>query len=220
MTRAGVALAVALAGSVWAPGLARAQSAGEEALFERLEPHMAVAGLRLEEATLETAMRRLGQVDRKDWLRGTRAPYVCYVGPDGARLGLGVGTGEGLLVLRRFELADATASLEYVPGRAIPEADRPTCRPSRLPPAQTGGRLRLGMTKAEALALLGPENGGGAGDAWSYTASVTLEMTPAQREILAEAGVVPTAFVVERELRLEFQKDRLVAIRARQVTRG
>jgi hypothetical protein len=32
--------------------------------------------------------------------------------------------------------------------------------------------------------------------------------------------VTPTDFVVERELRLEFLKDRVVALRARQTTRG
>jgi hypothetical protein len=215
---AAAAAAVALAAG-FGP-VARAQAADEEALFELLERHMSVAGLRLEEATLEMAARRLGQVDRKDWLPGTKAPYVCYAGPAGARLGLGFGSGEGLVVLRRFELAASGAPLEYVPGRSIPEADRPTCRPVKSPLEATGGGLRLGMTKAEVIASLGLDGGGSTGDAWTYAATRTLELTPAQRDILVAAGVTPTDFVVERELRLEFRKDRLVAIRARQTTRG
>jgi leucyl aminopeptidase (aminopeptidase T) len=35
-----------------------------------------------------------------------------------------------------------------------------------------------------------------------------------------EAGVRPEDFLVERELRLEFKAGRVVAIRARQLTRG
>jgi hypothetical protein len=192
----------------------------EEALFVRLEPHMMVAGLRLEEATQESAMRRFGQVDRKDWLKGTKAPYVCYVGPDGTRLGLGFGTNDGLLILRRFELTAPGSALEYVPGYTIPEASRPRCVPvMRLAP-EASGRLRLGMTKAEAATLLGTESGGAAGDAWTYSGSTKLELSPAQRDILVEAGVRPEDFVVERELRLEFKAGRVVAIRARQITRG
>jgi hypothetical protein len=192
----------------------------EEVLFARLEPHMMVAGLRVEEATLEAAMRRFGQVERKDWLKGTKAPYICYVGPDGTRLGLGFGTNEGLLILRRFELAAPGAPLEYVPDYAIPEASRPRCVPVMKLAPEASGRLRLGMTKAEAIALLGRESGGGAGDAWTYSGSTKLELSPAQRDILVEAGVRPEDFLVERELRLEFKAGRVVAIRARQLTRG
>jgi hypothetical protein len=192
----------------------------EEALFGRLEPHMMVSGLRLEEATLETAMRRFGQVERKDWLKGTKAPYICYVGPDGTRLGLGFGTNEGLLILRRFELAAPGSALEYVPDYAIPEASRPRCVPVMKLAPEASGRLRLGMTKAEATALLGKESVGAAGDAWIYSGSTKLELSPAQRDILVEAGVRPEDFLVERELRLEFKAGRVVAIRARQVTRG
>jgi hypothetical protein len=213
-----LAAAAALAACL-APA-ARAQPVDEDALFELLERHMSVAGLRLEEATLELATRRLGEVDRKDWLPGTKAPYVCYAGPSGSRLGLGFGSSEGLVVLRRFELAAAGAHLEYVPGRSIPEAGRPTCRPVKSLQEATGGGLRLGMTKAEVIALLGRDGGGSTGDAWTYAASRTLELTPAQRDILVAAGVTPTDFVVERELRLEFVKDRVVALRARQTTRG
>jgi hypothetical protein len=192
----------------------------EEALFARLEPHMMVAGLRLEEATLESAMRRFGQVERKDWLKGTKAPYICYVGPDGTRLGLGFGTNEGLLILRRFELVGPGSALEYVPDYAIPEASRPRCvQVMKLAP-EASGRLRLGMTKAEATTLLGKEGGGAAGDAWAYSGSTKLELSAAQRDILVEAGVRPEDFLVERELRLEFKAGRVVAIRARQVTRG
>lgn len=218
LAAAAIALALALAAPLAPP--ARAQSAGEEALFEQLERHMSVAGLRVEEATLEMATRRLGEVDPGDWLRGTKAPYLCYAGPDRARLGLGFGSSEGLVILRRFELAAAGAQLEYVPGRTVPETDRPTCRPVRSLVAATGGGIRLGMTKAEVIALLGQGGGGSTGDAWTYAASRTLELTPAQRDILVAAGVTPTDFVVERELRLEFLKDRLVAVRARQTTRG
>ena len=64
------------------------------------------------------------------------------------------------------------------------------------------------------------ENGGAGGDSWSYSGSVKLELSPAQADILREAGVPPEDFFVERELRLEFKKNRLVAIRVRQVTRG
>ena len=126
LRRRALALAACLA------PVARAQPADEEALFERLERHMSVAGLRLEEATLEMATRRLGEVDRKDWLRARRPPTSATRARTGARLGLGFGSGEGLVVLRRFELAAAGSQLEYVPGRSIPEADRPTCRPVKL----------------------------------------------------------------------------------------
>jgi hypothetical protein len=190
------------------------------AVFRRLEPHMATAGLRLEEATLESAMLRLGTVDRKDWLKGTKAPFICYVGPDGARLGLGFGASEGLLVLRRFELAAPGTSLEYVPNTPIAEADRPGCVPVMKLAGETSGRLRLGMTRAEVNALLGKENGGTGADSWTYSGSLRLELSPAQRDILKDAGVLPEDFLVERELRLEFRSGRLVAIRARQVTRG
>jgi hypothetical protein len=192
----------------------------EEALFGRLEPHMMVSGLRLEEATLETAMRRLGTVDRKDWLKSTKAPFVCYVGPDGTRLGLGFGTSEGLLVLRRFELAASGTNLEYVPNYSIAEVDRPRCVPVMKLAGETSGRLRLGTTRAEVNALLGKENGGAGEDSWSYSGSVKLQLSPAQADILREAGVTPEDFFVERELRLEFKKDRLVAIRVRQLTSG
>ena len=197
-----------------------APSAEDEAVFRRLEPHMATAGLRLEEATLESAMRRLGTVDRKDWLKGTKAPFICYVGPDGTRVGLGFDTSEGLLVLRRFELAAPGTSLEYVPSYTIPQADRPRCAPVMKLAGETTGRLRLGMTRAEVFALLGKENGGAGEDSWSYSGSVKLQLSPAQADILREAGVPPEDFLVERELRLEFKADRLVAIRVRQVTKG
>jgi hypothetical protein len=165
-------------------------------------------------------MRRLGQVDRKDWLKGSKAPYACWLGPDGIRLGLGFGTSEGLLVLRRFEVAVAGAELEIVPGYDIPAASRPTCRPVKRLPAESSGRLRPGMTRAEVTSLLGSPTEGSEGSSWTYTGSVKLELSPAQRDILLEAGVRPEDFLVERELRLEFRKDRLVAIRARQLTRG
>ena len=215
-----VTWAGALAFAVATTPEARGQSVDEEARYERLAPHMSVAGLRVEEATLETAMRRLGQVEQKDWLKGAKAPTVCYRGPDGTRLGLGFATSQGLLVLRRFEIAGPGVELEYVPGYAIPPADRPTCRPVMKLAAETTGRLRLGMTKAEVASMLGGDGEGSAGNSWSYAGSVKLELSPAQREILTEAGVRPEDFVVERELRLEFSKDRLVAIRARQLTRG
>jgi len=179
---------------------------------------MTVAGLRLEEATLESAMRRLGTVDRKDWMKGTKAPFLCYLGPDGTRLGLGFGASEGLPILGRFELAAAGAELEYRPTSAIPKADRPTCLPVKNLSAQTAGGLRLGMTKVEVTSLLGKGDGGSGENSWAYSGSVRLELTPAQRDILLEAGVSPADFLVERELRLEFKKDRLVAIRARQLT--
>jgi len=218
-----LAIAFPLAALAAAVGVAAADlapSAEDEAVFRRLEPHMATAGLRLEEATLESAMRRLGAVDRKDWLKGTKAPFICYVGPDGTRLGLGFGTSEGLLVLRRFELAAPGTNLEYVPNYTIAEVDRPRCVPVMKLAGETSGRLRLGMTRAEVNALLGKENGGAGEDSWSYSGSVKLELSPAQADILREAGVPPEDFFVERELRLEFKKNRLVAIRARQVTRG
>ena len=210
----------ALASAVGVAAADLAPSAEDEAVFRRLEPHMATAGLRLEEATMESAMRRLGAVDRKDWLKGTKAPFVCYVGPDGTRLGLGFGTSEGLLVLKRFELAAPGTNLEYVPSYDIAEVDRPRCVPVMKLAGETSGRLRLGMTRAEVNALLGKENGGAGEDSWSYSGSVTLELSPAQADILREAGVAPEDFFVERELRLEFKKNRLVAIRVRQVTRG
>jgi hypothetical protein len=192
----------ALASSFLADALAApvdlAPSAEDGAYFRRLEPHMATAGLRLEEAALESAMRRLGTVDRKDWMKGTKAPFVCYVGPDGTRLGLGFGTSEGLLVLERFEIVAPGTNVETVPNYTIAEADRPRCVPVMKLAGETSGRLRLGMTRAE----------------------VRLELSPAQADILREAGVPPEDFLVERELRLEFRKDRLVAIRVRQVTRG
>lgn len=209
-----------LAAAVGVAAVDLASSAEGGAYFWRLEPHMATAGLRLEEATLESAMRRLGTVDRKDWLKGTKTPFICYVGPDGTRLGLGFGTSEGLLVLRRFELAAPGANLEYVPDYTIAEADRPRCVPVMKLAGETSGRLRLGMTRAEVNTLLGKENGGAGEDSWSYSGSVKLELSPAQADILREAGVPPEDFFVERELRLEFKKDRLVAIRVRQVTRG
>jgi hypothetical protein len=197
-----------------------APSAEDEAVFRRLEPHMATAGLRLEEATLESAMRRFGTVDRQDWLKGTRAPFICYVGPDGTRLGLGFGTSEGLLVLRRFELAAPGTSLECVPNHSIAEVDRPRCVAVMKLAGETTGRLRLGMTRAEVNTLLGKENGGAGEDSWSYSGSVKLQLSPAQADILREAGVPPEDFLVERELRLEFKADRLVGIRVRQVTKG
>ena len=218
-----LAIAFPLAAFAAAVGVAAADlapSAEDEAVFRRLEPHMATAGLRLEEATMESAMRRLGAVDRKDWLKGTKAPFVCYVGPDGTRLGLGFGTSEGLLVLKRFELAAPGTNLEYVPNYDIAEVDRPRCVPVMKLAGETSGRLRLGMTRAEVNALLGKENGGAGEDSWSYSGSVKLELSPAQADILREAGVPPEDFFVERELRLEFKKDRLVAIRVRQITRG
>jgi hypothetical protein len=195
-------------------------SPDEEALFERLDPHMTVAGLRLEEATLDAAMRRFVQVDRRDWLKGTAAPYVCYVGPDGTRLGLGFGTNAGLLILRRFELAAPGTALEYVPNAAVAEANRPRCVPVMKLAAEASGRLRLGMTKAEAISLLGPGSDGSGGDSWTYSGSMKRELSPAQREILRDAGVSPEDFLVERELRLEFRNGRVVAIRGRQATRG
>jgi hypothetical protein len=211
---AGVFLAVAMAVRADV-----APSPEDEESFRRLEPHMVVAGLRIEEATLESAMRRLGAVDRRDWMKA-KAPYVCWAGPDGTRLGLGFGTSGGLLVLRRFEVAGAGAELEHVPGYTIPPADRPTCKAVKRLPADTEGRLRVGMTKAEVIVLLGASSDGSGGSAWSYVGSVKLELSQAQRDILLEAGVRPEDFLVERELRLEFRKDRLVAIRARQLTRG
>jgi hypothetical protein len=205
----------------------------DEATFRRLEAHMSVAGLRLEDATLESTMRLLGEVDRKDWLKGSRAPFLCYVGPDGTRLGLGFTTIEGSPILRRFELAAPGALLEYLPAQAVPEGDRPVCARVRRLSAETGGRLRLGMTRAEVTSLLGKGTAGspsrartpsGSGssprDFWDYSGSVTLTLTPAQREILLGAGVSPGDLVVERELRVEFQDGRLLAIRARQLTRG
>jgi len=210
--------AALLAGGAMGAQVDVAPSMADETLFRRLEPHMTLAGLRLEEATLESAMRRLGTVDRKDWLKGTKAPFICYVGPDGTRLGLGFGASEGLPILGRFELAAATAELEFRPNSVVPKADRPTCLPVKKLFAQTGGGLRLGMTKVEVTSLLGKENGGSGEHSWAYSGSVRLELTPAQREILVEAGVIPADFLVERELRLEFKNDRLVAIRARQLT--
>lgn len=210
----------ALAAAVGVAAVDLAPSAEDGAYFRRLEPHMSTSGLRLEEATLESAMRRLGTVDRKDWLKGTKAPFVCYVGPDGTRLGLGFGTSEGLLVLRRFELAASGTNLEYVPNYSIAEVDRPRCVPVMKLAGETSGRLRLGMTRAEVNALLGKENGGAGEDSWSYSGSVKLQLSPAQADILREAGVTPEDFFVERELRLEFKKDRLVAIRVRQLTSG
>ena len=195
-------------------------SLADEDLFRRLEPHMTIAGLRLEEATLESAMRRLGTVDRKDWLKGTKSPFLCYVGPDGTRLGLGFGASESLPILWRFELVGPGAELEYRPTSAVPRADRPTCRPVKNLSAQTKGGLRLGMTKAEVTSLLGMENGGSGENSWAYSGAQRLELTPAQREILIEAGVSPVDFLVERDLRLEFRAGRLVAIRVKQLTRG
>ena len=214
------ALASAFLANALAAPVDLAPSAEDGAYFRRLEPHMATAGLRLEEATLESAMRRLGTVDRKDWMKGTKAPFVCYVGPDGTRLGLGFGTSEGLLVLERFEIMAPGTNVETVPNYTIAEADRPRCVPVMKLAGETSGRLRLGMTRAEVNTLLGKENGGAGEDSWSYSGSVRLELSPVQADILREAGVPPEDFLVERELRLEFKKDRLVAIRVRQVTRG
>jgi hypothetical protein len=220
MTRNLAALAILAPLVAVAAPLDLGPSSEEESLFGRLEPYMTVAGLRLEEATLDATMRRFVQVDRRDWLKGTTAPYVCYAGPDGTRLGLGFGTSEGLFILRRFELAAPGSSLEYVPNYAIPEANRPRCVPVMKLAAEASGRLRLGMTKAEAISLLGTASGGSDGDSWTYSGSMKLELSPAQRDILREAGVRPEDFTVERELRLEFRNGRVVAIRARQLTRG
>jgi hypothetical protein len=207
-------------------------SAKDQAMFHRLEPHISLAGLRIDNATLEAVMQALGKVDRKNWLKvdGKPAPYFCYVGPDGTRVALGFWRNKDRVELARFEILAPGSAMEHRLTYWNDERSGPTCARVAKAPRGTSGGLRLGMTKAQVVALIGEKYGGtelhawqdsgSPEDFWAYSGVIRAQLTPAERDSLSKQGMDPNEFYTSREVRLEFEKDRLVSIRVMQTTSG
>jgi len=223
----GMALPVAAADEQpWTP------SEQDQAMFHRLEPQVALAGLRIDDATLEAAMQTLGKVDRKNWLKvdGKPVPYFCYVGPDGTRAALGFRRIKDRVELSRFEILAPGSAMEHRLTYWNDEPNGPKCARVENPPRGTTGGLRLGMTKAQVIALIGEKYGGtelhawqdsgSPEDFWAYSGVIRAELTPTERDHLSKHGMDPNEYYTSREVRLEFEKNRLVSIRVMQMTSG
>jgi hypothetical protein len=147
--------------------LARAD--GRPELLEKLQPHLAVLGLRTGQDSIDDALRRLGKTEivHNGLDAAGSARCACFIGADGTVLGLcssGEGNGTGLKITT-LQLATSSGSLSFSPqgpggdARAI----KPRCgRTASLSRAvATAGGLRLGSTDLDIQRALGAPTGRG-----------------------------------------------------------
>lgn len=216
--------AFALAVIVVAGQAARAPAGAEPPLAR----HMSIFGLMLEAATFGDAHRVLGsaEVRHNGGDAAGSAHFACYRGPDGAMLIL-VSSGEmgGGTELTSYQLVARESLADFSQdGYAMPLHLRPRC--SRLPrlsrAAQTDGGLRLGMTREEALRLLGRPSEGDS-DRLAFRLETQVPMTPAEIKRFygpRDTGIDRSQAYWDRfqSVAIRLEGDRVVAVQAWQVT--
>jgi hypothetical protein len=171
-----------------------------------------IFGIIAEKATLADARRMLGPAEARHNGGDAAASgyFACYVGPDSTALILEsnseMGGGETVTsfqLLQNLDLADFSGLEGFTPS---PTA-RPRCgRTAKLThAATTGGGLRLGMKRAEAVRALGQRPSG------SARAALFFILGDHERPVRApDGGVIgnPTAWIV-----LDLERDRVTGIR-------
>lgn len=185
--------------------------AGPTLADDRLATHMSVLGLVLEKSTFDDAIRVLGRTERRHNggdAHGS-ATGACYSGADGTVLALVSHSEMGgdvrithFELVARGELADFSGDPGYY---VVPKQLRPRCartaKVSRTTPM--GGDVHLGMTRKQVRGLLGDPSRSGL-KSLSYDSEEPVHDAP--------------ECATSRTLTVEFQRDRVIAVRADQIT--
>jgi hypothetical protein len=185
-----------------------------------MEPFLSFLGVTLEETTLEQAQAKLGG-PKAVHNGGDAAASMCaqcYTGSDGTTLVLvsnkemgGCSITNEYWVLQSESLADYSGDER----RVVAKDNRPVC--SHLKglsrSSLVGGRLKLGMTKAQVLKLMGKPSKS-SGSRVSYSSAVPAKMTNEEKVRLKGQG----EFTTLRSVTVDFADGRAVDISAFQAT--
>jgi hypothetical protein len=192
---------------------------------DRLEPHMTVLGVALEETSLSEAQRIPAEVRHNGGDAGASASGECYVGADGTTLAL-VSNSEmgGGAVITDVQLVARGSHPDYSgdDGYAVPPERRPRCATSASlsESTATSGGLRLGLTRADVLRLLGRPTESDEHRVL-FTSEAKVPMTPGQRKALKPYTGEDRRddyLVRLRAVLVELAGGRVTAIRLTQVT--
>jgi hypothetical protein len=169
-----------------------------------------IAGLLMEQATFADAQRAFGPAEVRHNLGDAAgsACFACYAGQDGTTLVLAAHSEQGRGAITSFQLLRSRALADFAvydyrpPAHAVPKC---ATTPRLTKTVATGGGLRLGMTRNEAVRLLGRER------ERSTSSELSFVLPDEERPVRDEDGTIfgyPSAWIS-----VTMSEGRVVAIR-------